>query len=324
MSDPPRRVLWTIAGMLTALAIGSLLRWIEIRKAPPDVAAARIGSLKTWWVLALLLSAGICIGRIGVMLLFAAGSILALREYVTITQLKFSDRGGTAVVFGATLANYAAVGIDSVYWMMPTAVLIVLGAWMSSVGRTDDYIRSTAGLYWGWVVFAFAPGHALLLYNLPPETLGAGGPAGAILLLLILTAVNDIAQALVGRRVGRHRITPIVSPGKTWEGFLGGAIVSTVLALILMPQFAAFGDRLQSTSVPAVSFFHHVQNGCIGLLVAVSGFFGDIDISAVKRDVGVKDGSQLLPGQGGMIDRIDSLTFTAPLYYFMLKWLCGS
>jgi phosphatidate cytidylyltransferase len=324
MSDLPRPVLWTIAGMLTALAIGSLLRWIGLRTAPPDVATARLGSLKTWWVLALLLAAGISLGRIGVTLLFAAGSILSLSEFVTITRLKYSDPGGTAVVFGAILANYAAVGIDSVYWMMPAAVLIILGAWMSSVGRTDDYVRSTAGLYWGWVVFAFAPGHALLLYNLPRETLGASGPAGAILLLLILTAVNDIAQALIGRRVGLHRITPVVSPGKSWEGFLGGTIVTTVLSLMLMPHLASCGDHAQSTSAPADCFVNHLRYGGIGLLVAVSGFFGDIDISAVKRNVGVKDGSRLLPGQGGMIDRIDSLTFTAPLYYFAMTWMCGS
>ncbi|EMI15571.1 phosphatidate cytidylyltransferase [Rhodopirellula maiorica SM1] len=110
---------------------------------------------------------------------------------------------------------------------------------------------------------------------------------------------------MVGRRFGRRKLTT-VSPKKTWEGFLGGMIVTSVTAMLL-------GAWL--TALPPL------QCLTAGLLLSIAGQMGDLNMSAMKREVGVKDSGNLLPGQGGILDRIDSLTFTAPLFFYYFLWM---
>lgn len=122
--------------------------------------------------------------------------------------------------------------------------------------------------------------------------------------LLIITALNDVAQYLVGRPCGRHRIAPVLSPNKTWQGLLGGIAISALLSLLI-------GTQLQLAA--------HSSLLWLGALLSVSGFFGDLAFSALKRHAGIKDFSDLLPGHGGLLDRIDSLMFTAPLLWFVVQ-----
>jgi phosphatidate cytidylyltransferase len=127
--------------------------------------------------------------------------------------------------------------------------------------------------------------------------------------------MNDIAQALVGRKIGRRHITPRLSPHKTWEGFLGGVLTSVVLGTLLAPWLTPFADKS-----PDIGWLPPPAWGALaGGLIAAAGFLGDINMSAVKRQSGVKDSGTLLPGQGGVLDRIDSLTFTAPCFLYYLK-----
>ena len=315
---PTPRVIATVAAMLGGLALGSVMRLVALRSAEPDVAARRRASLKTWWLLALLLTLAIGFGRIGVALLLLFACVLAFREYARITGLDRSDRPGTAVVYGGTVVHVAQLASGCDFGWLPVAMLLILGALKAASGKTQNYLRTVAGLFWGWTVFAYAPLHALRLYLLPERVFGVAGPSGALLCLLILTVSNDIGQALIGRRIGRRRIAPTVSPRKTWEGFLGGIVVTALLGLVLLPILTALGPTtppLPSGITPSL------LGALLGSLLAVSGFFGDINVSAIKREAGVKDGSRLLPGQGGVIDRIDSLTFTAPVFYYSLRWL---
>ena len=138
----------------------------------------------------------------------------------------------------------------------------------------------------------------------PREHGFAAGPQGLLLYLVLLTQLNDVFQFLAGKTFGRHRITPVISPKKTWEGFLGGVLLTTPLAVAL--RF------LTPLSVPlAVG---------AGLLISVFGFVGDVVVSAVKRDVGVKDSSDAIPGHGGVLDRIDSLCYAAPLFFHYVRF----
>jgi phosphatidate cytidylyltransferase len=152
----------------------------------------------------------------------------------------------------------------------------------------------------------------------------ASGGAGWFVYLILLTQFSDIAQALWGRALGRRKITPAVSPGKTWEGFLLGAastqVMAVVLALPLTPLASGislgYGD--DRTSIP------YLPALLAGLIVSLGGFVGDLNMSAFKRDLGVKDSGTLLPGQGGILDRVDSLTFTAPLFFYFVVALYGA
>ena len=152
------------------------------------------------------------------------------------------------------------------------------------------------------------------VYNLGLRRLpdaGAGQPsapagaAGLVFFLLVATEFNDVAQYVWGKPLGRRKIMPKVSPNKTWEGFLGGWVTTAALIWFLGPYFTplrAWAWR----SWPSPCRW--------------PGFAGDVTMSAIKRDIGVKDTSHLIPGHGGVLDRADSLTFTAPLYFHLLAF----
>ncbi len=122
---------------------------------------------------------------------------------------------------------------------------------------------------------------------------------------MFLTQFNDVAQYTWGRLFGSKPIVPVVSPKKTWEGFLGGLLTTTVAAVLV---------------APLVTPFDWQQAAASGLMIAAAGFIGDVTVSAVKRDLGVKDTGSLIPGHGGIMDRIDSLTFTAPLFFHFVRY----
>lgn len=122
--------------------------------------------------------------------------------------------------------------------------------------------------------------------------------------LFILTALNDIAQFVSGKLFGRHRIAPTLSPNKTWQGLAGGIVISQLVSL-------ALGRYLDLAGPLTLSLY--------GLLLSIAGFAGDLLFSAAKRRLGVKDFSALIPGHGGILDRVDSLVLTAPLLYCLLR-----
>lgn len=109
-----------------------------------------------------------------------------------------------------------------------------------------------------------------------------------------------------GKAFGKHKIIPKVSPSKTWEGFIGGVIGTTLLTVLVAPFLTPFS---------------HLEAAFAGFVLAIAGFFGDVTMSAVKRDMGIKDTSSLIPGHGGVLDRFDSLIFTAPLFFHYFAYI---
>jgi phosphatidate cytidylyltransferase len=168
-------------------------------------------------------------------------------------------------------------------------------------------------VYWGWMLFVYGLSHAYFVVAESETIEPAVGRVGWFLYLVILTETNDIAQAIIGRRFGRTKITPRISPNKSLEGLLGGILVTTSLAILLAPWLTTLMHHRGALATSVLQAM--LSGGCISLL----GFFGDINMSGIKRDAGVKDGSRLLPGQGGIIDRVDSLTFTAPAFYYFVQ-----
>jgi phosphatidate cytidylyltransferase len=143
-----------------------------------------------------------------------------------------------------------------------------------------------------------------------------GGAVGWLLYLVLLTEFNDITQALWGRKFGRRKLIPIISPNKTWEGMILGTLSTLVFAVVLAPLLTPLAGNAE-TAVRVML----IRPLLAGLIIAIGGSFGDLTMSAVKRDVGVKDSGSLIPGQGGLLDRIDSLTFTAPLFFYFVYFL---
>jgi phosphatidate cytidylyltransferase len=189
----------------------------------------------------------------------------------------------------------------------------VLGKPLAAVATTAFGIAYTGGL----LSFAYAIRYHK--YAFAPANLSMGGrvltvPSGALLVLLpvLLTWASDIGAYAVGRAIGRHKLIPSVSPGKTVEGAIGGLLACMILAWI----YARFVLR------PAAHLdFRWAPLGALlfGALASVAAQVGDLAESLLKRESGVKDSSQLIPGHGGVLDRLDSLFFVLPVSFVALN-----
>jgi phosphatidate cytidylyltransferase len=205
------------------------------------------------------------------------------------------------------LISYGLIWINNYPYFLvfaPIYIFVASAALMAVIGRTDGFLAVIGELHWGVISCVFFLGHVAFLMRTPEVEAPEAGPAGLVFFLFLITGLNDITQYFWGRAIGRHKIAPRVSPNKTWEGAVGGCLTTTALFVWLAPYFTPLRD------LPVLLL--------IGGVLPVLGFLGDITMSAIKRDLGVKDASNLLPGHGGILDRVDSLTFTAPWYFHML------
>jgi phosphatidate cytidylyltransferase len=314
-------VLWVFAA-ITAALLGATAAILVLgpRLAEKDARELRL-RIRTWWIIVVLFGLAVLLNRVGVLLFFAIVSGLALREYFSIVPPRAANWRILAWAFASIPLQYYWVyrewyGMFIIF--IPVYLFLLLPTRLVLLGITEGFVQTTAALHWGLMTAVFSVSHAAYLLVLEPGAAPRFPPrgtdemadgslgAGLLLFLILLTELNDILQYLWGRSLGRARITPNVSPNKTWAGFLGGVGTTTLLAALLGP-WLTFMDIQRSTLG--------------GLLIALAGFAGDLSISAVKRDLGVKDSSAALPGHGGILDRIDSLTYTAPAFFHYV-WHC--
>lgn len=322
-------LLWMIGGTFAALAMGTAIRLVALRNSDSEIVKQRIGSLKVWWLLAVLWSLAVLFGQPGVALLLAVASFLAMREYLRLLGpigkmgwVSIAGLGVLGVVHYSLIVSGASAAAK---WFFPIAGLIWLGASRAASCEAKDYVRVSGGLYFGAMLMIYALSHSLFLFDVSVDIVQIAGPdevsysrveplvgmAGWFLFLVLLTEMNDIMQAIVGRQFGKTKITPEVSPNKSVEGLVGGIVSTAILSVLLAPMLTTLTfDRSPVSSILI----------CIGagVVISIFGFLGDINMSAIKRDAGVKDGSSLFPGMGGMIDRIDSMTFTGPAFYYFV------
>ena len=298
------------------LVLGSVGRFIATRKSAHELRVKRMGSLKVWWTLTFLMSVAVLFGSYGTAVLLAIASTLGLKEFVGLVDVRRIGRPALIAAFLMIPVQYTLIvnfQINVAKYFLPVVCLALFAVARLLSAGTEQYLRVTAGLFFAVILLVYNLSHAVLLFTLPVTKKPTVGVAGWFLFLVILTEMDDIAQALIGRRIGRRKITPRISPNKTWEGFLGGMFTSVVLAFLLAPWLTTFPT--------AASLDGGLITTAAGLVIFLAAFFGDINMSAVKRDAGVKDGSNILPGMGGIIDRIDSLTFTAPAFYYFVLFV---
>jgi len=310
-------LLWAIAVVFVALTGGTLVRIVALRGATDDVVQSRLASLRTWWVLAGLLTMAVVFGKAGVAVILAIAAVASLKEFIWIVGREHMGARTMVFVFlyvplyyYLSLAGYQSLMLQA----SPIAFVLILGGLRSWLGLTQGYIRTTAAMVWGLMLFVVCLSFSLLLFDLHFGSEPRVGRVGWFLYLMLLTELNDIMQAITGRRFGRTRITPQVSPNKSLEGLLGGMSCTMLLAVVSAPWLTSFTEARSLSAGLLITMSS-------GLLISLCGFLGDINMSAIKRDAGVKDGSTLLPGQGGMIDRVDSLTFTAPVFYYFVRFV---
>ena len=260
----------------------------------------------SWWVIVALLTAALLLGWQATALLFGFISFLALREFLSLAPARREDRLVIALSYLTIPVSYLFVFLHIYMFYLvfvPVWVFLATPFLMAMIGQTRGYLTSTAVFHWGTVTCVYNIGFIPLLMLVPRWDAPQAGALGLVFMLLLATEANDVFQYLTGKLFGRRKITPKVSPNKTWEGFLGGWVLTAGLILIVGPIFTPL---------------HGWGLVIVALSLPVAGFAGDVTFSAIKRDIGVKDTSRLIPGHGGVLDRIDSLTFTAPLYFHLL------
>jgi phosphatidate cytidylyltransferase len=170
--------------------------------------------------------------------------------------------------------------------------------------ETTGFVASASQIQWGLMAFVFGLSHLAMLLSLPGINGSSANGRTLLLFLVFVVEMSDVLQYVWGKTLGRHKILPTVSPNKTWEGFLGG-IFTASLASLLIRFLTPFTSR---------------ETIGIALLLTVAGFVGGAVMSAVKRDFGVKDFGGLIPGHGGMLDRVDSLCYAAPVFLHYLRY----
>ena len=305
-------VLWIFGAIFVVLAVATAVVWLLGRLKPEkDWTELRL-RIRTWWVIVGVFALALNLYRVVSLVLFAFVSFLALREYLSLVPTRRADR---IVLFWAYLAiplQYLWIGM---HWygmfivFIPVFAFLLLPMHMVLIGETSGFLRAAGSLHWGLMTMVFALSHVAFLLVLPGSVNPHGGGPGLVLYLLLLTEFNDVAQYIWGRTLGRHKVIPKVSPNKTVEGFLGGVATTLLLAWLLAPRLTPL--------TPGESIL-------AGVIIGIGGFVGDVVISALKRDLGIKDSGALLPGHGGVLDRIDSLLYTAPLFFHFVWYLHGT
>lgn len=308
-------VQWVFLAIVAALAAATAaVAAIALRHPDRDYRELRL-RVRTWWIIVGLFILAVLLSRGGVMVFFGLVSALALREYFSLVPPRVADWRVLAIAYAAIPFQYWWIytewyGMFIIF--IPVYLFLLIPTRLVLMGATDGFLQSTSAIQWGLMTTVFSISHAAYLLVLTPNATPRWAPhlphgaaefgvgAGLLLFLVLLTELNDIFQYLWGKSLGKRRITPQVSPKKTWAGFLGGVATTTALAAVVGP-WLTFMD------------WPHSLLG--GLLIGVAGFAGDLSISAIKRDLGVKDSGTSLPGHGGILDRIDSLTYTAPLFF---------
>jgi len=261
--------------------------------------------VRTWWIIVAILLTALISGKIGTLVTFGFINFLAMKELLSIIPTRLYDRRAIFWAYLSIPVQYYWIGIQW-YTMflifIPVYLFLFIPIRMVLIGQTKGFIRSAGVIHWVTMLTVFCLSHMAYLTVLPVQN-NAAGPVGALLFLLALTQLNDVFQYVFGKLFGKTKIVPLVSPNKTWEGFIGGLVTVSILSTIMAPYLTP------------LSSLHGLF---IGSIIAVAGFFGDLVISAVKRDLQIKDCSSLLSGHGGAMDRLDSLTYTAPIFFHYL------
>lgn len=300
-----------VLGLLALLTLASIAGWLLSRgiitgpgRATVDNINARI---RAWWMMALLFVIAVTTGRVGSILLFSLVSFLALREFVTLAPTRHGDhRTLFWCFFVVTPLQYYLIWIG---WyglftiLIPVWVSIFLAIRTALAGDTEAFLERSATNQWGMMICVYFVSYtpALLMLRIP----GYERQNHKLMFFLVLVVeLSDVLQYIWGKSIGKHPIAPTISPNKTREGLVGGTLSATALG----------------TGIWWATPFSPLQAAAMAFVITMMGFAGGLIMSAIKRDRGVKDYGMLIEGHGGVLDRIDSLCFAAPVFFHLTRF----
>ncbi len=300
-----------VLGIFGVLIVASIIGYVLERRLSPDGSNAAIENLnariKAWWVMVVLIGIAFIAGRAGVILLFAFCSFAALREFVTLINTKRADHWALAAAFFVALpVQYYLLwaeqyGIYSIF--IPVYAFLFMPIIAVLRGDTERFLVRIAEVQWALMICVFCASHVPALLTL--HILGyEGRNVLLIAFLVIVVQLSDVLQYVWGKLFGKTKIAPRLSPSKTVEGFVGGVISASLIGAALW----------------WVTPFTPLEAGLLAFVITLMGFFGGLVMSAIKRDRGVKDWGHLIEGHGGLIDRLDSVVFSAPIFFHLVRY----
>jgi phosphatidate cytidylyltransferase len=301
--------LLIVVALIFGILIFATALFFIVGKLKPNANLAELKArTKSWWFMATVFIGATLINSTISYIAIGLLSFFAFREMYSVLAFRSADRRAIFWAFLAIPVQYylAYIGWYGAYIIfIPVVLFLFLPMRLVLKGDTDNIVQSMSLLQWVLMLTVFGISHMAYLLSLPEISGFQSGGRGLLLFLVFLTEINDVMQFTWGKLLGKHKIIPKVSPNKTWEGFIGGVISTTAIG-----YFLAFLTPLTTPQVLFVSF-----------MLAVSGFIGDVVFSSVKRDIGVKDMGNSIPGHGGVLDRIDSLAYTAPVFFHLVYYM---
>jgi phosphatidate cytidylyltransferase len=305
--DP--KMVWLFGGVAALLVVASLIGFVLSRSVKSEAGRETVRNLnariKAWWGMVAVFAIAFAFGKVVTIVLFALVSFYCLREFISLTPTRPADHRAIVVAF--------YVFIPYQYWLVwdgwitmltigiPVYAFLLLPVLSVTKGETGDFLLRTAKIQWGLMLTVFCISHApaLLVLDLP-------GYRNVYLLFFLVTVVqlSDVLQYVFGKLFGRHRIAPRVSPSKTVEGFIGGGLAATAIGAGLW----------------WITPFTPLAAAGMAAAIVLAGFLGGLVLSAVKRSLGAKDWGTMIEGHGGALDRMDSVSFAAPLFFHLVNY----
>ncbi len=277
-----------------------------------------------WWMIYAGLGATFLLGATPTVVLFFGISFWALREFITLTPTRMGDHRALFWVFfifaplqyvmvGVGWKQYRLLGAEfDVYQfasnLIPIFAFLFIPARIAMAGDYKRFLERVAKIQCGLMICVFCLSHAPALLNLKLTNVDLqpwqGSRAGVLFFFILICQAGDLMQFLWGRIFGRHVIAPEINASKTWAGVLGGTMTTTLIG----------------TALWWITPFPPLEAGGLALVIAVMGIAGSLTMSAIKRDRGVKDYGTLVEGHAGVLDRIDSICFAAPVFYHLVRY----
>ena len=308
---------WAFSGIVVSLLLIATIVGQVIKRQPHlGLHAAAVesfnGRVRAWWIICSLLAVAFLNYGLTV-ILFGFLSFWALREFITLTPTRLGDhRALFWVFFFFTPLQYVMVWLDNYELysiMIPVYAFLFIPARIALSGDYKRFLERVAKIQSGLLIcvycLSFAP--ALLYLPTAPDQESRGN-ARLLFFFVTIALFSEAMQFLWSRLYGQHVIAPSINAARTWEGLIGGT-VSAALAGIVLYIFTPY---------------HEVWEAALmSMVIAVMGFAGAMTMSAIKRDRGVRDYGTLVEGHGGVLDRIDSICFAAPVFYLLTRQLLG-
>ena len=301
-------IQWVIAIILFILAFATILFWIWDKLSPSKLVEEMQIRTRSWWIMCFIFLFASLINPIITYIALAFLSFLTLREIYSLLKLREMDRSILFFCYLCIPIQYylAYKGHYNLFLIfIPVFMFIIIPFLLVLTGETKDIIRSMCILPTSLMLGVYGISHLALLINFPEMNNDEISGKALLLFLIFITEANDIMQFVLGKIFGKNKILPNVSPNKTWEGFIGGILSTTLIGYLM-----GFLTPLSSIQLITISFS-----------ISILGFMGDSILSAVKRDFGVKDMGNTIPGHGGVLDRVDSLSTTASPFFHIVYFI---